>query len=329
MSQPNYDLLTGISEGKLNELIAFVFAKPNIRASAFRGSDSGEYMDQSFKLDWQIETAPRLSLAPPSGNDWAVALHRDASPLPPRSGAFKVSIDRMQISVDALGTSMNTNFPLQAIATVAGSGRRLSISALGIIVDLRRADDLARYVITSSVIPQVLDALDKTLNGIRLPQFSFSGQSFTPPVVEARDGYILSAFNLTKDGTPAIGNAPVEGGPFFARVSRELMQRVTDYEVNNNIRGKSFSKNGREAGGGFAASYSVWGKVDHLSVATMPDPRQMRATAGLSMSASAGIDLPVGVVIDALGNVGKEIGKGVEKVGKAIINPDTWNPTKW
>lgn len=329
MAQSNYDLLTGISEGKLNEIVAFVFSKPHVRTDVFQGSDSGEQMGQPYRIDWQILTAPRFSLAPPSEHDWTIALHADGTPLPRRDDAFLVEVDRMHIKVAAFGKSNDTTFPVRTIATVAGAGGRLRISTLGIIVDLSGADQMARFVIRSAVIPQVMAALDRTLSGIELPELHFSGQSFTPPVVEARDGYLLTAFNLTKDGAPAIGDAPVESGPFFARMSRELMQRVVDHEVNSGIRGKTFTQTGREAGGGFAAQYSVWGRIDSLSVSTTTDPRQLTAKAGLSMSASAGIDLPVGQVIDALGNVGKEIGKGFEKAGKAIINPDTWNPTKW
>lgn len=329
MSKGNYDLLTGFNQDKLNQIIAKVYSTPNLKSTLFTGSEFGSEMGVSYTLNWAVEAAPTVSLTSPTSDNWANAIGVNGVSVAAKEGAFLVNLSTLKINIDAGDQKLDTTIPVQAIALAGNSGANLQITTLGVIIDLSKASTLDKAIITSALVPAVLKMLNKSLSGIEIPQLSFSGVTLTAPVVEAKDGYILAAFNLTKDGAPSIGTVPAQNTPFFAIVSRELAQFVSDYQVQTNIQGQKFDQSGKESGGGFSAEYAVHGQIKSIRVAVTSDPIVMQASASLAMSASAGVSTPVGYVIDAAGNVVKEVGKVVEDVGKAIINPDTWNPAKW
>lgn len=322
MSRTNYDLLTGVREDKLNAVIAQAYGKPALRKSLFKGQRSGDVMGLAYTLRWEVKSTPTIVLRAPSSTDWLAAINRKGKISTPQGGGFLVKIDALHINLKSGPDKLDTTIPVSAIATAAMRGSKLSLTTQGVIVNLAglSADD--REIITVAFIPEVLDMLDATLRGLRIPQQSFGGQRMSAPVIEARDGFLLTAFNLLKDGTPSIGKAALENAPFFVRVSPELLRLGTDSMVRNKIAGKDFNQHGREPKrgrlAGFKAQYTVHGVVQDIRALPMRNPLAMRAEASLSMNASAGVDTPAAVVVDKL-----------ENVGKKIIDPDTWNPTKW
>ncbi|WP_424101143.1 hypothetical protein [Moorena producens] len=316
----NYDLLVGLNQDKLNLITQQAYSSDTLKKSLFVGGESGQYSGMNYTLNWVIGSPPTLSLRSPTSAEWQKALKEDGKTVAPQSGAFIVDIQKLslKLNTDPNNQNLDTTIPVQAICTARASGSALTIKALAVIVNLSGSTELDRFVISKVLIPGLLRVLNKTLAGIQLPQLSFSGISLTPPVVDIKNQYLLAGFNLVKDGTPSIGNAKIPSDPFFLLLSNELVQSVVSYEVRNNIQGQEFNQSGSEGAAGFSANYHVWGKIRGLSVSTTSNPVKLHADASIDMSASAGIDTPLGDVIDV-----------AKDVGDVITNPDTWNPSKW
>jgi hypothetical protein len=313
-----YDLLIGLNEARLNAILGQVYASPQLRQSLFSGTQSGDFSDIKYRVDWSVGAAPSISLRAPTQDEWNAAIKSGGAPAAPLAGAFLVNISSLSVKLDATGESLNTTVPVNAICTVAAAGGTLSISALAVIVNVSAASDLDRYLIENVMVPEILNVVTKMLSGISIPQVNIMGMSLTPPVVGIANGYLLTAFTLAQSGAPSTDGAAIPGDPFFILLSQQLVQSAVDFQVRSNLQGKTFDQSGSEGGGGFSAEYSVHGRIDGISATTTGNPTSLHANASLSMSASAGITTPAGVVISAL-----------EEAGKKIIDPDTWNPTKW
>ncbi|MDJ0676700.1 MAG: hypothetical protein QNJ36_15200 [Calothrix sp. MO_167.B42] len=318
----NYDLLVGLNQDRLNLISQQVYSSDTLKQSLFVGGESGQYSGMSYTLNWVIASPLTLSLRSPTSDEWQKTIKEDGNRVAPQSGAFIVDIQKLSLKLNTSADTqdLDTTIPVQAICTARASGNSLTINALAVIVNLSQSTELDRFVISKVLIPALLRVLNKTLAGIQLPQLSFSGISLTPPIIEIKNGYLLAAFNLLKDGTPSIGDAQIPSDPFFSLVSHELLQSVVRHQVHNNIQGQEFNQSGSEGVVGFSANYHVWGKIRGLSVSTTSNPLKLHANASIDMSASAGIDTPVGVVVDAIEDAGKAVSKAAEDVVKVIIN---------
>ena len=308
----NYDLLVGMHQDRLNLIANQVYASDSLRKSLFSGSESGNYSGTAYSLHWSVDAAPKLSLRTPTTAEWSQAIKADGNTVAPQSGAFIVELSKLSIKLTTNSTdNIDTTIPVTAICTATADGTTLSVKALAVIVNLSQATAFDQFIISKVLVPAILNMLNQVLAGVQIPQISFAGISLTPPVVEINNGYLLTAFNLVKDGTPSIGNAALPTDSFFMLLSNELVQSTVDYEVRTNIQGQKYSQTGSESAAGFSANYHVWGQIKSISVTTTSNPVKLHANASLTMSASAGIDTPVNKVIDT------------------ITNPDTWNPSKW
>lgn len=325
----NYDLLVGLNQDRLNLITQQAYSSDSLKQSLFSGGESGSYSGISYSLNWQVGSAPELSLREPTSDEWGQAIKEDGKTIAPQTGAFMVDIQKLSLKLKTDTENLDTTIPVQAICTAGTHGNSLVISALAVIVNLSNASDLDRFVISKVLIPGILKMLNQTLSGLQIPSISFGGISLTPPVVELKDKYLLAAFNLVKDGTPSIGNAQIPSDSFFALLSNELVQSAVDYEVRTNIQGQQFNKSGSEGAAGFSASYHAWGKINGLSLKTTSNPVQLTADASISMSASAGIDTPLSFITKPISDAANTVADGVETAAKAIVNPDTWNPSKW
>ena len=310
----NYDLLVGLNQDRLNLITQQAYSSDALKKSLFVGGDSGQYSGINYTLNWVVDSTPTLSLRSPTPDEWTRAIKEDGKSVAPQSGAFIVDIQKLSIKLNTSSETqedLSTTIPVQAICTATARGGSLTVKALAVIVNLSKATELDSYLISKVLIPGLLGMLNKTLAGIQLPQLSFGNTNLTPPVVEIKNGYLLAAFNLVKDGTPSIGDAQIPSDPFFSLLSRELVQSVVSYEVRHNIQGQKFDKGGSEGAGGFSANYHTWGKISSVSVSTTSNPMKLHANVSIEMSASAGINSPI------------------TKVVSKIVDPDTWNPSKW
>lgn len=314
----NCDLLIGMNETRLDLVTAQVFASPSLRKTLFSGSQNGSYTEIPFSMTWSVNAAPTFSLRPPTADEWSGAIKSGGSPVAPQAQAFVLNLSSLSIKLTASGQTVDTTVPIKAICVVAARGAALSIEPLAVVVNTSQSSPLDRYMISNVLVPDILNLLSQTLSGIPIPSLSFGGISLTPPVVQITGSYLVVAFNLVQDGTPSLAGVQLPSDPFFVLLSPALVQSAVDYQVRTNLQGQTFNKSGNEGGGGFSAEYSTAGSIAGISVSTTPNPLALRANVSLTMSASAGINTPAGVVID-----------GIKKAGEAIINPDTWNPTKW
>ncbi|MCY4045403.1 MAG: hypothetical protein OXE99_10005 [Cellvibrionales bacterium] len=332
----HYDLLVGLSETKLNLMIQQAYDSESLKDSLFSGGESGSFTGMSYNLNWQVKTAPTLVLGAPSNDDWSQAIKEDGQTIAPQSGAFMVDISALSLKLVTVAENLDTTIPVKAICAASVNGNALSIEAKAVIVNLSNATAMDKFVISKVLIPGLLKMLNQTLSGLKIPELNFAGISLTAPVVEMKSGYLLAAFNLVKDGTPSVGDVAIPSDAFFALMSQELVQNVVNYEVQHNVQGKKFDKSGSEGAAGFSANYHAWGKIESLSVKTTSNPLKLNASADLSMSASAGIDTPLGFLSDAAGAVvdgvstaANAVADGAKQAAETIVNPDTWNPSKW
>lgn len=313
-----YDVLIGVNEARLNAIMAQVYNSAQLRQSLFTGSQSGNYSGIPCQVNWSVGAAPTLSLQTPTPDEWNASIKGGGAPATPQAGAFIVNLSSLSVKLNAAGESVDTTVPVKTICTIAAAGGSLSFSALGVIVNLSQASDMDKYMISNVLVPEILAMLTKALSGIAIPRITIGSISLTPPVVGIANGNLLTAFNQVQFGTPSVDGVAIPGDPFFVLLSQAMIQSAVDHEVRSNLQGKTFDQGGSEGGGGFSAEYSVHGVIQGISVSTTPNPTTLHANVSLGMSASAGINTPIGVVIG-----------GLETAGKKIIDPDTWNPTKW
>lgn len=321
----SYDLLVGLSAPKLDQAIAQVYGNASLRESLFKGSKSVNLGGSNISVAWDVQSAPAFQLSPPSADEWKIAVKGDGSKAPPQNDAFMVNLAKLKLQITASAGNLDTTIPVKIICTADSSTGRILLKALAVIVNLSDASDTDKFIIRSILIPGLLDTANKSLNGFNIPSPSIPGISLTPPVADVQNNHLLVAFNLLKDGTPNLSGVNLPDDSFFILMSPELTNYAINYVVKNNVQGKSFSKSGSVGGGGFSANYNATGRINSIGLNQISDPTRLKANISLGLNAGAGIDTPVGYIIKG----GEIVYEGVKDVVEKILDPDTWNPTKW
>lgn len=317
----SYDLLVGMNAGKLNQAISQIYTNNNIRQNLFKGSQSGNYSGTAYSLNWDVQSAPQVELRPPTADEWSNSIKGDGTVAAPSDNAFIVNLPQLAIDLQA-NPPLKTTVPVKAICVAKAQGSSLSITSLAVIINISGASDFDKYLIRYILVPAVLNVVNKTLRGLNIPAPSFGGISLTPPAVNVQNGYLLMSFNLVQSGAPSFGGN-IPNDPFFILMSPQLCQFAANYGVKNLVQGKNFSSGGSKGGGGFSASYSVVAVVNNASVSTTPDPTTLNAGISLSMSASAGIDLPLNYIIQG----GQVVVNAIVDAGKTVVH--VLNPSNW
>jgi hypothetical protein len=298
----NYDLLVGLNGDQLNLITNKVYAS---QSQLFSGNNSGNWNSVQYTVNWSIGAAPTVVLRAPTAAEWSSAIKKDGSVAAPQgSGAFIVNLSNVNVQISAAGQTPSLANNAAIICTVVSQNGALSFNPLAVVVNLSQQTPFDQFVLSSILIPGLLNAVGGSVVGIQLPQLAPAGIAFTPPAVDVSGGYLVAAFNMTSSGAPSVPQDQPPGDPFFALLSPGLVQAAVSFEVQTNVQGQQFNKSGSQGAGGFNANYSVWGKIDGLAVSTTADPLTLSAAASIEMSASAGIDLGfLGPIVSVPGTV--------------------------
>lgn len=321
----NCDLVIGLSAAKLDQVVRQIYSNPHLRESVFAGSKSATYAKVNATISWEAQSPPTVELRAPTPGEWKGAIKENGNPAPPCDGAFIVNLSKLSLKVDASPEKLDTTVPLSVICAAQSSGERLSLTAIAVRVNLSNATPLDKFLIERVLVPGILGMVNKSLGGLKIAAPTFGGVTFTAGTVVVASDHLLLGFNLAQRGAPALEGVQVPGDPFFVLMSPALLKVAVDYEVQKNLQGQPFNKHGSAGGGGFSGNYDASGSIREISVTPTGSPITFHAQTSLSLTASAGIDLPGGFIIDA----GKVVANTAEKVVEKIIDPDTWNPSKW
>ena len=320
---PGIDLLIGLQANKLNAALAQVFRNPALSDKIFGGVQSGDFEGVPYTVSYKLHAAPVLELRSPTADEWNKSIKEGGNPGIPVANAFIVDLPSLNGSFESGGQTKQSDFAIKAICNASNNGGKPVLTAYSVVVDLSGLSPIDKFVTIQFLIPKILSAVNETLAGLTIPVPSFAGVSLTPPSVAIINGTLLIAFNMVNNAQPNLQGYPVPGNPFFVLGSQALVQAAANYVVTHNIQGQSFHKSGNEGSAGFSAGYNVNGTVNHVLVQTSGNPVMLHATVDLGLSASAGIDTPLGYIVQG----GEVIWNGIKSAGEAVGN--ALNPTKW
>lgn len=321
------DLIIGMNAVRLNEAIAQLHRNNSIRNRLFKNGQSGNFSGLPYKGTWDVQAAPTIELRPPTNAEWGKSIRADGSKGVPTDNAFITNLSKLAVSLTTAGETKNSVLPVKAICTANVVRGKVTLTTHSIIVNTSGLSPIDEFFIIGILVPQVLAAVNATLSGVKIPAPRFMGVSLTHPAVDIVNSRLIVAFNMIQHSQPIVQGPFPNSHPFFILTSRALNQAVVNYVVSRNIQGKSFKKRGSEGAAGFSATYEARGKVQGIKVSTTNVPTRLKTNVDLRMSASAGINTPVGMVINAAGNVVKDVADAIVDAGEKVIN--VFNPSKW
>ena len=320
---PNIDLLIGLRADKLNAALAQAFKNPSVAEKIFSGAQTGSFEGVSYTASYKLNTAPLIDLRPPTPDEWKNSIKEGGNPGSPVANAFIVELPALAGSFSSAGVSKNSVFALKAICNASNSGGKVVLRAYSVVIDLSHLSPIDKFATIKFLVPKILSAVNATLSGVAFPIPSFAGISLTPPAVAIESGVLLIAFNMVNHPMSGLQGIQTPNHPLFVLASPGLVQTAASYMVTHNIQGQSFNKSGSQGGGGFSAGYEVSGSVRGIHVQTTVNPMLFHATVDLGLTASAGIDTPLGYVVKG----GQLIYEGLKTVGETVGN--AMNPTNW
>lgn len=295
-----FDVGICIDETMLNRVIASLYGRPDLRQGLFAGTDHTSVGGVEVSAAYDVQAVPTVRLAPPTPQQWQQAIQAGgAAATVPTANALVAHFPRVALTL-APGTpaAASTTVDFDAIAVAALAGGRLSITPLGVCVDLSGASTNDQLLYRVLVIPRVLRMLGAMLAAESVPNISFQGVRFGPAVVTLGAGRLAAVANL--EGRPAPAPPSPEALPtvaFGVLLSRDAMQRVADAGTAK-LRGKRLSQSGSASFGIGTAAYTANLDVADLAL-RVADPLTVDARVTLSASASASVDI-LGYVWDQI-----------------------------
>ena len=332
------DLVIGLSAAKLNQAIAQVHGNRHVHDTVFSNSKAFAYGKDTATVHWDVTAPPEVVLRPPTAAEWQAAVKANGQPVAPLEGAFLVKLPKLALRCEsatgaaAAADPLDTTVAVSLIAAAEVTGATISLRALGVLVALDATSALDHYLITVVLVPALLDAVTRALQGLRVVPPAVAGVQLTPGVVAIVADHLVLMFNLAARGAPSASLADVPGDPFFVLISSALLQAAMDHTVQTSLVGQRFDKSGSVGAGGFSAGYEAVGRIDRMAFAPVGPPASFRllTSVELSASASVGLSLPwLGPVGDAIVHAGEAAGDTIVDLGKKLGDPDTWNPTHW
>jgi hypothetical protein len=328
----NFDVALSVNESTLNQISASLFARPSLRARLFSGSKAVNLEGVQTKVDWQVQTAPTVSLRSPTSAEWAKAIAADGTVAKPTANAMIVHVPKVAVTrTDPGAQPQSAVVPIDVICTITVANQTLVYNAPAVIVDLSAASEFDRALYQLVIVPQVLAAVAVSFAHPHLPAIDFQGLKFGPPVLVIGGGKVMGVANLEgKPTPPAPDPASLPSEPFYVLFSPDVVQRACKTGTAPLI-GQAASTSGSK---GFAplgnASYSASVRIDDIAAQPTANPTVVNVSVALSASASAGVTLLggiVGAVTDAANTVAhvaedaaKTVADGVTSVANKIAD---------
>jgi hypothetical protein len=318
----NYDVAISIDQATLNRVIATAFGRQSLRSKLFSGRQTITFQGVQVTVGWEVQQVPTLSLTPPSTQQWQNAIKQDGGAAQPMQNAFVVNIPQLKVTMEnTSGKIEEATTSVEAICTISinALNNKLSLDPVALVVDLSQASAFDKVIYRTFLIPQVLHMADSLLSDEQFPDIDFKGIRFGPAVLIVGTGRIVAIANL--QGKPAPSAPPADSfpdGPLYILLSREAMQQVVSRGTQD-LRGKRVSASGSRDFTVGKANYNVSLQFDSVSASLTNDLTVVNASLGVSVSASAGVDV-VSAIGGTIVNAAKTVGDGVVSAGKAVAD---------
>ena len=308
-----FDVAICLGQQSLTTITAALYKRPNLRARLFRGCHSAPVEGIQANVTWDVQQPPKFNLNPPPPNLWANAIAANGVKAPPSANAFVVTLPALNVSLGSAGAPpVATTTSVDVICSIALSGRTVTLSPVGVVVDLSHATPTDQIIYKAILIPQLLAQIATLLSGQHIPKIDFQGLSFGNATLLVEGGRVVGAAFL--EGRPGVPDAAslrsAPPGEFYVLLGGDALQHVVQSGVQP-LRGKTESVHGSASFGIGNASYSASLRLDSLN-AQVKTPTTLRVQAGVTLAASAGID-----VLPAIMN---QIAHGVTDAAKAVAN---------
>ncbi|TCJ13567.1 hypothetical protein EPD60_12275 [Flaviaesturariibacter flavus] len=263
----SYDIAIGVQQQQLNTCSQQLYSRvPGL----FQGQGSNPKFP-GITMTWSASAAPTFNLSPSAAtvkclHDAArgqlTDAHHDvlttelvASALN-NMPAFEFTFSNLHVVLQQPGGEQTTlDIPATIACLLQVSGGDLQFVANSVTIP-QQSDPTQDFFVQYLVKPQLLETVKQTLAGLKVPAPQMPGIQLTPITATIQNGYVLGLANLGWKGPASFDGLDWPGGGFFAVMSQDAMQAVTNAAIGTtrNIPG------GGDVGtdvGGADYSYSI------------------------------------------------------------------------
>lgn len=311
----NFDVALGMNTATLNGMISSLYGMQSLRNSLFAGSQSENIAGVQSTIAWNVLQVPTITLEAPTSQQWSSALGAGGTTPSPVANAITVSFPNVQVSMTPSGGQMQqATIPMVVICSVSIANAQLTLTPVGVIVDLSNASAFDQVVYKAVLIPQALQVAGSMLSGEKIPNISFNGVNFGEMVLSVGNGQIVGVAYLSSNSAtppaPDVSSMPNE--PFYVLLSPAAMQQVVNSGTAG-LQGKSASTSGSQSFGIGSADYNASVQLANVSASVNPgNLASVTASVSVQASASAGVNIFSSII--------NQIGSGLESAGQAIAN---------
>ncbi|WP_417722554.1 hypothetical protein [Salipiger sp.] len=308
-----FDIAAGATLSGLRDLLARLYAVPELRAGLFAGSQSVDLGPMGMATGgWDVTEVPVLSLTPPSPADWATAHGADPDALPPRpeTNAFALTCPAVSVSLTASGVTRTAKGKVVAYGRFTMTKGAPGLEVLAVGLDESGFSMLDALMVNRLIVPRLLDMTRGIAAAIPLPRLPrLAGIGFQPPVFAVDPGGLAIA--TSREGAPppdAAGIAP-PGPALFALVDLAALNAVIAAAL-----APSYSADETGGSDAFTASARVTARDLTLTLAAEGAALVLRVTgrfaaygelSGTGVGITKAVLCPIGAAADAIADPGK------------------------
>lgn len=294
MSQ--FDVAVGMDATTLNQGVSGLYANSQARADLFKGSQTGTLGTAPYTADWDIQTAPTFTLAPPTATQWNNSINSQGqhptTPVPTEN-FFQLVFPQFYGSY-TLGTAAPVSGTTEVIvfAQMTISGSTLSLAPLAVWLDETKMTGWDQFILNQVILTQVLQKADTMLSGLHIPPLSFAlagaNLQLTPPQGTISGGWLILAASLQTKGTVDITGVTWPQQSLFVLLSSDVINQVAS-GLGGQLAGKQFSDDGSKNGGKYSYNATLE-RLDGIQ-ADATDLTKINAQALFSFQANVAYNL--------------------------------------
>jgi hypothetical protein len=251
----HYDVAAGARNTGLDSLIGKFYALPAARNGLFKGSVTQNVdVIGTVKVTYDVKTAPKFALTPPTTANWQASQRRDSTQETPPPNTIQVMLS------DLAGTAtvgdaapLPAEGPVTVYGTVGSQGGKVNIQITAVLIDEGSFSDWDKLIVNAVLIPELFKLADSMIPAIVLPTVpSFAGLNFQPLSLLVTPQGILLGTTLAGGGNTDLSGFTWPPQDLFAMATLNPVNKLLASQVNG-----THSKEDSTGPSGWSASGKV------------------------------------------------------------------------
>ena len=307
----NFDILVGLSQEGVSNLVAQYHASPPENDNPFKGRMELEILGQPAVIEWGVISSPEIILARPDCDVWLAAqgwdglTNEEANRHCPKLPMLQLKFPQLDLLWGLLGADLSsgTSKDVIAHAILNLKGSTVGVELVAVTVDQSEFGEIDKQIFNLLVLPTIFKKAEEILTVIHLPELNLDELSFNPLQISQVDRCLVGASTLKSNFSPLdITGLTVPSDSVFILLSDNLVNAALSI---------AFTANGpfiKEDSGQHHGLANLKYKAEGLPSARLGsvEPLTIHAEANMNLEASmsltaAGIALlvvsPLGCVI--------------------------------